>query len=71
MSGYSEYKDEDLDLEVPVLLSLRELRVIELLMGGDTFATGSDWDAVSERAQDKLANVICERRIIAERNLKS
>lgn len=70
MSGYSEYKDEDLDLEVPVLLSLRELRVIELLMGGDTFAPGSDWDAVAERAQDKLANVICERRIISERNLK-
>jgi hypothetical protein len=69
MAGYSEYKDADLDLEVPVLLSLRELRVIELLIGGDTFASGSEWDRVAERAQDKLADVICELRIIAERNL--
>lgn len=69
MAGYSEYKDADLDLEVQVLLSLRELRVIELLISGDTFASGSDWDVVAERAQDKLADVICERRIIAERNL--
>lgn len=69
MAGYSEYKDADLDQEVPVLLSLRELRVIELLISGDTFASGSDWDVVAERAQDKLADVICERRIIAERNL--
>lgn len=69
MAGYSEYKDADLDLEVPVLLSLRELRVIELLIGGDTFASGSEWDMVAERAQDKLADVICELRIIAERNL--
>lgn len=69
MAGYSEYKDADLDQEVPVLLSLRELRVIELLISGDTFASGSDWAVVAERAQDKLADVICERRIIAERNL--
>jgi len=69
MAGYSEYKKADLDLEVPVMLSLRELRVIELLIGGDTFATGSDWELVAERAQDKLADIICERRIVAERNL--
>lgn len=71
MAGYFEYSDTDLDLEVPVLLSLRELRAIELLMGGDTFAPGSDWDVAAARAQDKLVQVIISRRDAAEKNLKS
>lgn len=71
MAGYFEYSDTDLDLEVPVLLSLRELRAIELLMGGDTFSPGSDWDVAAARAQDKLVQVIILRRDAAEKNLKN
>ncbi|MHB9502497.1 hypothetical protein ACYHMX_30635 (plasmid) [Pseudomonas amygdali pv. morsprunorum] len=71
MAGYFEYEKEDLDLQVPVLFSLRELRAIELLIGGDTFEAGSDWAVVAERAQDKLSEAIIVRRLEAEKNLKS
>ncbi|KPZ17806.1 hypothetical protein ALO41_200179 [Pseudomonas amygdali pv. ulmi] len=71
MAGYFEYEKEDLDLQVPVLFSLRELRAIELLLGGDTFEAGSDWAVVAERAQDKLSEEIIIRRLEAEKNLKS
>ncbi|MBN3470660.1 hypothetical protein G0D98_19545 [Pseudomonas savastanoi pv. phaseolicola] len=71
MAGYFEYEKEDLDLQVPVLFSLRELRAIELLIGGDTFETGSDWAVVAERAQDKLSEAIIIRRLEVEKNLKS
>lgn len=70
MAGYFEYTDNDLDLEVPVLLSLRELRAIELLINGDTFAEGSPWAVVANRAQDKLTEVLIARRLEAEKNAK-
>lgn len=70
MAGYFEYTDSDLDLEVPVLLSLRELRAIELLINGDTFAEGSPWALVANRAQDKLTEVLIARRLDAEKNAK-
>ncbi|MDU8540425.1 hypothetical protein [Pseudomonas syringae] len=71
MAGYFEYSDAELDLEVPVLLSLRELRAIELLIGGDTFARGSEWDVAAERAQDKLVQAIISRRHAAELSLSN
>ncbi|MCF5395316.1 hypothetical protein GIV96_25490 [Pseudomonas syringae] len=68
MAGYFEYSDSDLDLEVSVLLSLRELRAIELLINGDTFAPGTLWAVAADRAQDKLTEALITRRLEAEKN---
>nr|WP_228857533.1 hypothetical protein [Pseudomonas syringae]QOQ33574.1 hypothetical protein [Pseudomonas syringae pv. actinidiae] len=68
MAGYFEYSERDLDLEVPVLLSLRELRAIELLINGDTFAPGTPWAVAADRAQDKLTEALITRRLEAEKN---
>ncbi|RMN13962.1 hypothetical protein [Pseudomonas syringae group genomosp. 3] len=71
MAGYFEYSDIDLDLEVPVLLSLRELRAIELLINGDTFAPGTPLAVAANRAQDKLTEALIVRRLEAEKNTQT
>jgi len=71
MAGYFEYSDEELDVEAPVMFSLRELRAIELLIEGDTFAAGSPWAIAADSASAKLVEAIVNRRVTAEIKIKA
>ncbi|HBP4890405.1 TPA: hypothetical protein L5621_006237 [Pseudomonas aeruginosa] len=70
MASYFEYPDEDLDRPVPVLLSLRELRALELALGGDPIVETLPWREVLVGAQEKLWAELDRRRIELDRALK-
>lgn len=73
MASYFEYPDKDLDLPVPVLLSLRELRALELALNGDTWPpfTKCPWYKALLSAQEKLRAEQEQRRIDVDRKLRN
>ncbi|HDQ4465207.1 TPA: hypothetical protein P9G65_005520 [Pseudomonas aeruginosa] len=70
MASYFEYPTEDLDRPVPVLLSLRELRALELALGGDPIVETPPWREVLRVAQERLWTEQDRRRVELDRALK-
>ncbi|EPW8729816.1 hypothetical protein ACWQGZ_005298 [Pseudomonas aeruginosa] len=71
MASYFEYPAEELDRPVPVLLSLRELKALELALDGDPIVESSPWKEVLTAAMQRLIDALIDRRIELDRTVKS
>lgn len=71
MASYFEYPAEELDRPVPVLLSLRELKALELALDGDPIVESSPWKEVLTAATQRLIDALIDRRIELDRTMKS
>lgn len=54
MSLFSEYTAQELAKVSSVEFTLQDLRVLQLALGGDTFAPGSNWDRALVAAVKKI-----------------